>query len=64
MTNAPAELIAAYAEFNAGSQGFCIAVETNCGFEISRAEIERIADRAATPAEFVRIWENENDWRD
>jgi hypothetical protein len=53
-----------FAEFTAGSTGFCIAVETHCGFEISRTEIARIGEKAANPAEFQRIWENESWWAD
>lgn len=53
-----------YNEFRTGSQGFVIAVETYCGFELSRDEIERIAEKAQTADEFRRIWENENWWCD
>lgn len=53
-----------YAEFTVGSQGFCIAVETHCWFGISRAEIARIAERAATAEEFQAIWENDDSWTD
>ena len=53
-----------YETYTAGSTGFCIAVETHCGFEISRSEIERIAERAPTAAEFERIWERETGWAD
>jgi hypothetical protein len=51
-------------EFTAGSTGFCIAVETHCGFGISRKEIARIASRARTADEFVSIWTNEDWWAD
>lgn len=64
-----------FADYNPGSSGFCIAVETHCGFEISRAEIERIAkaaaaacpdadDNDALAAEFERIWRDESWWSD
>ena len=33
-------------------------------FDISRDEAERIAERAASVAEFEAIWENENWWTD
>lgn len=55
-----------YAEF--GSQvswpGAVRAIQDRCGFEISNDEIERIASRAATAAEFETIWENEDWWTD
>lgn len=53
-----------YNEYVVGSQGFCIAVETHCGFEISRTEIERIAERAETAERFEHIWENQTWWAD
>lgn len=53
-----------YSEYTPGSTGFCIAVETHCAFDISRDEIGRISRRAGTPAEFVKIWENEDWWTD
>lgn len=48
----------------AGSVGFCMRVETHCGLEISRDEIERIADHAHDADDFMRIWEHEEWWRD
>lgn len=59
-----ANLAAAYADFTPGSTGFAIAVETHCGFQASREEIKRIAERARNAAEFVKIWQNENWWAD
>lgn len=53
-----------YTEYTRGSQGFCIAVETHCGFCISRDEIQRIAERAETPEQFQAIWDNEDWWTD
>lgn len=53
-----------YTEYKSGSQGFCIAVETHCGFNISRDEIERIGDAAGTAEEFYNTWENETWWTD
>jgi hypothetical protein len=53
-----------YAEFTRGSQGFCSEVSTWCGFDISRAEIARIAERAETPAQFQAIWADEDWWTD
>lgn len=32
-------------------------------FDITRAQAERIADRATDGADFVRIWENEDWWK-
>lgn len=51
-------------EYSWNSTGFAIAVETHLGYGISREEIERIASKAATPAEFHSIWENEDFWTD
>ena len=58
--------------YTPGSLGFCTAVETHCGFEVSRPEIERIALRAAVAgpdsvdlaAEFRRVWSEDAWWRD
>ena len=58
------ELADIYEQFVTGSQGFCIAVETRCGFDISRTEIEAIASKAGTAADFQRIWGNEDWWSD
>lgn len=61
MTNA---LNAIYDEFTPGSQGFCTEIESRCGYEISRDEIERISVRANTPDEFERILMEEIWWMD
>lgn len=53
-----------YENYQPGSTGFQIAVETHCGFEISRTEIEAIARKAKTADEFQRIWEYESWWLD
>lgn len=53
-----------YTAYTAGSTGFVIAVETNCGYDISRTEIARIAEVATTAEEFERVWENEDWWTD
>lgn len=53
-----------YATYTVGSQGFCKAVETYCGFGASIAEIERIADIADTAEEFQSVWENDDSWTD
>lgn len=53
-----------YEDFTRGSNGFVKAVQTWCGFDMSNAEIERIAEKAETPDEFTRIWENETWWAD
>ena len=53
-----------YATYTPGSQGFCIAVETHCGFQTSRTETARIAECAATAEEFQTIWENDDSWHD
>jgi hypothetical protein len=53
-----------YREFTRGSPGFAAAVETNCGFGISRDEITRIANNADTAEHFQKIWENESWWKD
>lgn len=50
--------------YTAGSQGFCEAVQTHCGFNASLTEIERIADLADTAEEFQRVWENDDSWTD
>lgn len=53
-----------YAEYVPGSLGFCIAVETYCGFKTTRTETERIADLAATAEEFEAVWEEDDSWTD
>ncbi|MFD1913785.1 hypothetical protein [Halodurantibacterium flavum] len=58
------ELHEIFAHYVRGSQGFCIAVDTHGGFEISRDEIERIAERAENAEQFIEIWEHENWWTD
>lgn len=40
------DIKAIFETYTPGSQGFCIAVETHCGFEMSRAEIERVGVKA------------------
>lgn len=51
-------------EYRWGSQGFCIAIETHLGLDASRTEIERIASRTSTPAEFMAVWTDDVDWTD
>jgi hypothetical protein len=53
-----------YDQYTPGSQGFVDAVETHCGFDISRSEIERIADKSPTAADFQRNWEGDDSWTD
>lgn len=53
-----------YSQFTPGSQGFCTAVSDHCGFEISRDEIRRIAERAATAEQFEAAWEGDDWWTD
>ena len=53
-----------YNDYTPGSQGFCLAVETHCGFQTSRTETARIAAQATTAAEFQSIWENDDSWTD
>ncbi len=53
-----------YQQFTVGSNGFCIAVETHCGFGISRAEIMRIAELADDADAFQRIWKGDDSWTD
>ena len=53
-----------YSDYTVGSQGFCIAIETHCGFGISRTEIARIAARASDAEQFQSIWENDDSWTD
>jgi len=43
---------------------FCRAVETHCGYGISRSEIYRIAERAKTAEDFGRTWNHEDGWQD
>ena len=53
-----------YDNYTPGSQGFCIAVETYCGFQTSRTETARIAAKARDAAAFLSIWENDDSWTD
>lgn len=53
-----------YNDYTVGSAGFCAAVETHCGYNISREEIGRIAAQAKTDEEFQNIWENDDSWTD
>lgn len=53
-----------YVLFTAGSKGFVKAMQTDCGFECSATEIERIAAKATNAVEFQRIWENDDTWTD
>ena len=46
-----------YATYTIGSEGFIRAVEDNCGFEISREEIERLAAISPTAEDFQINWE-------
>lgn len=53
-------------QFTKGSTGFCAAVETHCGLNISRDEIERIASsgQVKNAADFMNVWENADWWTD
>lgn len=53
-----------YNEFSVGSEGFVRAVETHCGFCISREEIERIALIAPTAEDFQNVFDNVTSWTD
>lgn len=53
-----------YAAYTPGSQGFCIAVETYCGYQTSRTETARIAALAPTADDFQAVWENDDSWTD
>ena len=53
-----------YSQFTRGSQGFCKAVETHCGFNTSLDETKRISEKAETADDFQRIWEHEDWWTD
>jgi hypothetical protein len=53
-----------YNEFTVGSNGFVKAFQTHCGYDLSNEEVERIAAKAPTAAEFDRIWANEDFWTD
>ena len=46
-----------YNEYTIGSEGFVLAVESNCGFEISREEIERLAAISPTAEDLQKNWE-------
>ena len=54
----------AYKKFNTGSQGFCKYIATYSGMDISRDEIERIADVAPNSSAFLRIWSDSTWWVD
>ena len=54
----------AYEQFTPASAGFVRAVQDSGGIDASANEIKRIAARAGTPSEFVRIWEGEEWWTD
>ena len=53
----PMTLNEIYATYTIGSEGLVRAGEDNCGFEISREEIERIASISPTAEDFQRNWE-------
>ena len=53
-----------YNTFSVGSEGFIRAVETHRGLEISREEIERIAEVAPTADDFMNVYENSDAWTD
>ena len=53
-----------YAAYVPGSDGFCKAVDTHCGFCTSFDETKRIAERATSAEDFQKIWENEDRWTD
>ena len=53
----PMTLNEIYNEYTIGSEGFVLAVESNCGFEISREEIERLAAISPTAEDFQKNWE-------
>jgi hypothetical protein len=51
-----------YREFTPGSKDFVSAVQEHCGFGASDEQIERIATKSMSAAEFLWIWENETWW--
>lgn len=53
-----------FSEYTVGSTGFCIAVETHCGYDLSRDEIERIGYASKTPEDFDHIFAEEFWWTD
>ena len=54
-----------YTEYTPGSTGFCAAVQTQCdGYQLSDAEIERLAARCKTAAEFDAAWHSDTWWCD
>lgn len=56
------ELSEIYQQFTRGSEGFCRAVESQCGFDLTREQIRAIAKRAKNAEEFHSIWANEDRW--
>ncbi len=53
-----------YADYTVGSPAFITAVRDNCGYGISRDEIERIAAQAPTAEAFQTIWADDDSWTD
>jgi hypothetical protein len=53
-----------YEKFLRTGDGFSKAVETHCGYGISRTEISRIAAVAEDHSEFEIIWSSDNWWCD
>lgn len=53
-----------YQHYTPGSPGFAIAVESHCGYGITRSEIQRIGEKAKTADEFQDQWENDDWWQD
>lgn len=53
-----------YNDYTPGSLGFCVAVETHCGYQTSRSETARIAAKAETAAQFELVWRNDDSWTD
>lgn len=58
------DIHAVYEVYDIGSNGFVAAIVTYCGYGISPAEIERIAEEAETGAEFEEILRHEYWWMD
>ena len=53
-----------YDTYRPGSEGFCVAVETHCGFETSREETALIAAASPDARSFKATWENMDWWKD
>ena len=53
-----------YARFTPGSHEFVTEVATNCGYELSRTEIYRIADAAKNAEEFQYLFDSSDTWQD